>query len=258
MNKHKIKVIGGLTKWLAAGIGWALFGPIGAIIGLALGVLFEMSEIEQLMQQGRQYPTGVTTTGDFAMTLIVLASTIMKADDKVVKAELDYVKKFFVQNFGEESAREILLVLRDVLKRDVPLEEVCKQVDENMGFHTKLHLLHFLYGIAAADGYIHPQEQNLINYIAARIGIDTASHKSIQSMFTDDTDAAYQMLDISSNASDEEIKKAYRRMAQKYHPDKVSHLGEDFKKSANEKFQKINQAYKTIKDEREKQNKANF
>ena len=69
-------------------------------------------------------------------------------------------------------------------------------------------------------------------------------------MFIPSTGAAYKILEVEQSASNDEIKKAYRKMARKYHPDMVSHLGEDFQKSANEKFRKVNEAYEMIKKER--------
>jgi DnaJ like chaperone protein len=69
-------------------------------------------------------------------------------------------------------------------------------------------------------------------------------------MFYDNVEAAYKVLEISSSATNEEIKKAYRKMAVRFHPDKVSHLGPEFQKSANEKFARVNEAYNKIKKER--------
>ena len=57
-------------------------------------------------------------------------------------------------------------------------------------------------------------------------------------------------IQIDPTATDEEIKKAYRRMAKKYHPDLVNDLGEDVKKSATEKFRSINEAYESLKKQR--------
>ena len=82
------------------------------------------------------------------------------------------------------------------------------------------------------------------------MGISDKDFESIQAMFIPNTDSDYKILEIDRSASDEEVKKAYRRMAMKYHPDKVSHLGEDFQNAAKEKFQKVNQAYENIKKER--------
>ena len=69
-------------------------------------------------------------------------------------------------------------------------------------------------------------------------------------MFYKDANAAYKILEVKEKATDTEVKKAYRKMAVKYHPDKLTHLGEEFQKSAKEKFQKVNEAYETIKKER--------
>ncbi len=69
-------------------------------------------------------------------------------------------------------------------------------------------------------------------------------------MFIPETDSSYKILEIERSATDEEVKKAYRKMAVKYHPDKVSHLGDDIRKSADEKFAMVNEAYNKIKKER--------
>ena len=78
----------------------------------------------------------------------------------------------------------------------------------------------------------------------------TQQNNSIQAMFVPKTDWAYNILEIRENATNEEIIKAYRKMALKFHPDKVSYLGEDVQKAANEKFQKLNEAYQTISKDR--------
>jgi DnaJ like chaperone protein len=69
-------------------------------------------------------------------------------------------------------------------------------------------------------------------------------------MFVKETDSAYKILEIHSSATDEELKKAYREMALKYHPDKVSHLGEEVREAAEKKFQTVTEAYETIKKQR--------
>ncbi len=238
--------MGKLTKWIAGGLGWAFLGPIGGIIGFALGALLEKVDMEML-----ESPHGRTTTpGDFAMSLIVLAAAVMKADGKILKSELNYVKQFFKNNFGLETAKEILLVLRDILKQPISVGPVCQQIRKNLDYSSRLQLLHFLYRIALADGRLHTEETKLIQEIVARLGISGTDHESIRSMFVNVKNAPYKILEIPADASNEEVKRAYRRMALKYHPDKVEHLGEDFQGTAKEKFQKVNQAYETIKKQR--------
>jgi DnaJ like chaperone protein len=119
-----------------------------------------------------------------------------------------------------------------------------------MAYAARLQLLHYLFGVAMADNVGHPDEIRMIERIAGYLGISSSDFTSIKAMFIRDIDSAYKILEISPDASDEEIKKAYRRMALKYHPDKVGNLGPDIQKSANEKFQQLNQAYEDIKRRR--------
>ncbi len=243
-------------KWIGGGLGWAVGGPIGAIFGFIIGSIVDGTTTE-IQTGGTGYftgrpsgYTGRTTTGGYVMSLLVLVAAVMKADGRVLKSELDYVKKFMVQNFGETSAVEAVRLLRDILKQNIPVNDVCRQIQQNMNYSARLQLLHFLFGVAQADGVVDPTEQQMIEQMARQMGIGSSDYQSIQAMFVRDTGADYRILEIEPTASNEELKKAYRRMAMKYHPDKVSHLGEDFQKAANEKFQMVNQAYENIKKER--------
>jgi len=236
--------MGKFGKWIAGGLGWAVFGPIGGILGFALGSLFEAPEFAK--QKG--YST--TTNGSFAMTLLVLVAAVMKADGKVLKSELDFVKKYFIQSFGEESAAEAIKMLRDILNQNIPVQSVGVQIKQNMDYSSRLQLLHLLFGVALADGKADTSEINTIASISGYMGVSSKDFESIKSMFVADVDSSYKILEIEKTATDDEVKKAYRKMAVKFHPDKVSHLGEDFQKKAKEKFQKVNEAYEQIKKER--------
>jgi len=229
-------------KWIGGGLGWVLLGPIGGIIGFFVGSVLDTSEISVY--------TGQSSRNSFLVSLLVLVAEVMKADGKVVKSELDYVKQYFLKNFGPNASREALMLLRDILKQNVPLKDVSQQIRENMDYPSRLQLLHFLFGIGNADGYLHPEELRVINNISSWIGVTTADFESIKSMFVDNLEANYKVLEVSPTASVEEIKKAYRNMAIKYHPDKVGYLGEDIRKAAEQKFQKVNEAYEKIKKDR--------
>ena len=236
-------------KWIGGGLGWALGGPIGAIIGFTVGSMFDGGTNEMQKSPVSGF-SGRTTTGGYVMSLLVLVAAVMKADGKVLKSELDYVKKFLVQNFGEASAVEAIKMLKDLLQQTIPVDEVCQQIRQNMNYSARLQLVHFMFGIAQADGEIHTSEQKLIAHICLQMGISNGDFESIQAMFVKNTESDFKILEIERTATDTELKKAYRRMAMKYHPDKVSHLGEDFQNAAKEKFQKVNQAYENIKKER--------
>jgi DnaJ like chaperone protein len=101
-----------------------------------------------------------------------------------------------------------------------------------------------------ADGSPNPSEITLIERISGNLGISSGDFLSIKNMFVPETDSSYKILEVERTSTNEEVKKAYRKMAMKYHPDKVSHLGEDYKKAADEKFKKVNEAYEKVKKER--------
>jgi len=235
-------------KWVGLGLGWALGGPIGGILGLAVGSMFDSGKSE-LGGQNRDVRTR-TLRGDYAASLLVLIAAVMKADGRVMKSELDYVKRYFITRFGEDTASEAVVMLRDILKQEIPLRDVTHQLSQRLDYSYRLEMLHFLYGIASADGSVSDSENTVIRQIAGYMSISDSDYDSIRAMFVSHTDAAYKILEIEPTSSDEEVKKAYRRMAMKYHPDKVSHLGEDFKQVAHEKFRKVQDAYDQIKKER--------
>ncbi|MCG8411958.1 MAG: TerB family tellurite resistance protein [Bacteroidales bacterium] len=236
--------MGKFGKWIAGGLGWAFGGPIGGILGFALGSMFETPDFTKTKTSTS------TTVGSFAMTLLVLVAAVMKADGKVLKSELNFVKKYFIKAFGEDSAVEAIRMLRDILNQNIPISSVGLQIKQNLDYSSRLELLNLLFGVAQADGQIDVSELNVISSIALHMGLNSKDFESIKTMFIANVDSAYKILEIDKNATNEEVKKAYRKMAVKFHPDKVSHLGEDFQKQAKEKFQKVNEAYEKIKKER--------
>lgn len=236
-------------KWIGAGLGFALGGPLGALFGLFIGSMFDVPtppintgpDMKGPHHGGR---------GDFMFSLTVLATAVMKADGRIMRSELEYVKEFLKRNFGLEATREAMIMLKELTNREIPLADVCNQIRYNMEHASRVQLLYFLFGIAKADGTVSEAEIGLLENIAQQMGIDTPTFQSIKSMYYDDLGSAYQILGINSNASNDEIKKAYRKMALENHPDKVSHLGEDIRRAAEEKFTQINAAYEKIKKQR--------
>lgn len=237
--------MGSFGKWIVGGLGFVMGGPIGGLFGFVVGSFLDGATVVRTSAGGT-----ATTPGAFGMSLLVLIASVMKADGAVVKSELDYVKQFFIRQFGQENAKEALVMLRDLLKKEIPLRDVCYQIKGNMDYASRLQLMHILFGVAGADGGFHPSETKIIETISGYLGISDSDYLSIRNMFIPDTDSAYKILETESTATNEELKKAYRKMALKYHPDKVSHLGEDFRKTADDKFKKVNEAYEKIKKER--------
>lgn len=239
-------------RLIGGGLGWAFGGPIGAILGFALGSMFDsMGSGEYEAKQGAYPPTGPRTRpADFGAALLVLSAAVMKANGVIKKSELDYIKNYYVRQFGEHKAKEYILALREILKQEIPVRQVCLQISAYMPHPMRLQLMHYLFGIAKADGVVDIDEVNTVQTIANYLNISHKDFESIKAMFYKDTLSDYTVLEITKDASDAEVKKAYRKMAVKYHPDKVATLGEDFQKAAQAKFQKVQEAYDNICKER--------
>jgi len=107
-------------------------------------------------------------------------------------------------------------------------------------------LVHFLIGIANADGELHKKEWELVKRIAGLLLISRKDLISLEAMYEIDADRYYRILEIEPNATADEIKTAYRKMAKKYHPDKLGDVGEDVLKAAEEKFRQVQEAYEKL------------
>lgn len=242
----------GLAKWIAGGLGWAAFGPIGGLLGFFVGSIIDSATSNQVIFEGNPYTGHVeqSTSQDFHVSLLVMIAAVMKADGFVNKDELNYVKQFLLQQHGEVRAKEYLKILKDLLEKNIPLTDVCMQIRSHTTYSTRLQFLHLLFGVAMADRYVHEKELFVIEQIAHLLQLSTSDFNSVKAMFIKDTKSAYTILGTTPSATDEEVKKAYREMAKKHHPDLMSTLGEDVQKKAKEKFQEIQNAYEQIKKER--------
>lgn len=244
------------------------WGPIGAIVAFVITRLIESASGGDTTnrQRMRQNLGNTGSQRDFNISLLILSAAVMKADNTMLRSELDYIKRFYIRNFGEQRAEHYIKMLREILNKEYDLDKVTYQV-RYMDYSSRLQLLYYLFGIAEADGVINDDELRVLEQIADGLNISDMDFESVKAMFGSGNgyynqqnyqqggyiskiDNAYKILEVNKDATDEEVKKAYREMAKKHHPDRVSHLGEDVRKSAEEKLQEINSAYEMIKAER--------
>lgn len=233
---------------IGASIGWWTLGPMGVIMGLVLGHLTE--EQASFIKKTTDGASPSDGRSGFLSALLVLVAAVMKADGKVLKSELEYVKKSLVATFGEQQAGQALLMLRDILNQTIPVREVTHQIRVNLNYDSRLQLVHMMFGIALADGVLSEEEKVLVQNISLGLGISSRDFESVSAMFVPKGIDAYKILEVERSATNDEIKKAYKKLVVRYHPDKVAHLGEDIKKQAEEKIKKVNEAYDKVKKER--------
>jgi len=240
------------TKWLGAGLGWTLGGPIGGILGYVLGSFVDgFSEVDLKEIRQAAGSSSTTASGDFEISLLILAAVVIKADGTIDKRELDFVRNNFIGMYGKERANRAFKLFSGIIKKnDISTRQVCLQIRQHMAHASRLQLLHFLFGIAKADGFVSQNEVDRIRTISGYLYINNQDFESIKAMFYDLSGNAYKILEITKSATDDEVKKAYRRLVKKHHPDKLRNQGPELVKGAEEKFRKIQTAYEQIQKER--------
>jgi DnaJ like chaperone protein len=237
------------SKWIGATLGWSFGGPIGAALGFILGSVVDGVKFEKIEYKTQQKPQ--TQSGDFEVSLLILAAIVIKADGNIDQRELNFVRQQFISMYGKTRADRAFKIFSEIIKKkDISTRQIALQIRRYMDHPSRLQLVHFLFNIAKADGFVNDLEEKKINQISGYLGISSRDYISIKAMFYDGSDANYKILEISKSATDIEVKKAYRKMAKKYHPDKVRHLGIEHQKGAEEKFKRIQKAYEAIQAER--------
>ena len=245
----------GFSKWILGGLGFVLGGPIGAVVGVLIASAFEgtSNTIQDITDNNStRGTTRKASQGDIKVSIIVLIACVIKSDGKVLKSEVNFIKPFLLRTFGEEGAKQALHLLKELLQKDLDHVAIAQQIGYNLNYSTRLELISLLLQIAKADGEFHSNELYVIEQIARSMMVQDADYQSILSLYQREKDQnwAYKALEIEPNATDEQVKKAYRRMAMKYHPDKVANAGEEIRKQATDKFRGINEAYEYIKKQR--------
>jgi DnaJ like chaperone protein len=231
--------------------GYFFLGFPGLIVGFIVGSL-----IDRLSGGGVRMQTIINdrrqvSPADFELNLLSLCSIVIKADGTVNQNELYYVRNYFISTYGTEKANAIFRTFNEVVKeRVVSAANICSYLNQRTRYEVRLQLLHFLFGIAQADGTISQAELEKIKEIAGYLRVYPKDFESIMAMFVKSTNNAYKILEIAPESSDSEIKAAYRNMVKRYHPDKVITKDPAIKKGAEEKFRQVQMAYEQIQKER--------
>jgi len=239
-----------MVKWVAAFMGYYFFRFPGALLGFFIGgMIDQFSKGTGTVFRSRFSPVH---PGTLQLNLLALSATVIKADGKVKEQELQFVRNFFITNYGQQQAQIIFETFNEQIKKEVQnIHELARVFLSQTTYETRLQVLHFLFGVAHADGSISQTELNKIDRIATALGVRFSDFESIKAMFFKETDSAYKILEVTPTATASEIKKAYREMAKKYHPDKLQSKDPALIKGAQQKFQEVQKAYETIQKERD-------
>ena len=247
-----------MIKYIGALIGFAYRGFLGAVAGYVIGTLldslfFKKNNTSTSGNSRSPFSSAeqTVTPGDFELNLLSLCSIVIKADGQVSQREMDYVRQYFVQAYGKDRANATFRTFNEVIKkREINVQRICTYLTQRTRREVRLQIVHFLFSIAQADGTVSTSEVEQISQIAGYLLLSRGEFESIKAMFFKNAESAYKILEIEKSATDAEVKKAYREMAKKYHPDKLQHMDEAYRQGAEEKFTKVQEAYETIQKER--------
>ena len=227
-----------MYKLLFALIGYTFFRLPGAFVGFFIGS-FLSPKVQKISSK------------DFEINLLALASLVIKADGKVTQNELDFVRRYFITAYGKNRANEVFKIFnQNVKNKGISVSKISRLFNLALNYESRLQVIHFLFGIAKADGNISELEIKKLLEFSNLFKLSYADFLSIKAMFIQETDNAYKILELDKTATNDQIKKSYRELAKKHHPDKVQHLGDAYVKAAQDKFQQIQKAYQNIKNER--------
>ncbi len=162
---------------IGAGIGWVVLGPIGAIIGGMIG-----AQMTQNVAARRQYHpySNQTQKGDFYVSLVVIFAFVVKADKKIRKSEISYVKNYLLQNVSDRNlVQDLMNMLKHVLEKKIEIQKISQQIANNMDYASRLQLIHLLFGIALADGELHSSEEDAIRKTTILLKLSIQDYQSI-------------------------------------------------------------------------------
>ena len=250
----------GKAKWIGGVLGFvAGVGVLGALAGFALGSMIDSMfsgehEIKDAGQQGGYAGgSGAAYSGrnNFLFSLMVLSAHIIQADGKIMHSEMEHVRRFLRANFGEAAVSEGDAILRKLfeyrkLNGDAvwqrQIQSACSEISMAMPYESRIQLIAFLADLVKADGKVEQVELNALRWVAQLLRIDASYVDRMFALGGESLDDAYKVLGVKSSATDDEIRKAYKKLVLENHPDKVAHLGEDIKEAATRKLQQINVA----------------
>lgn len=255
-------------------LGAILGGPIGAVIGLVLGHMFDIGLFDNILQRlgiSRSASQAANVQQIFFSSTFMIMGYVAKSDGRISENEILAAKEVMTRlNLSPEMKQEAIALFNKGKQPDFNVDQALNQLKRSCWHHPSLlrTFLEIQMRMAHADGQqISPKKQAALRYIYSQLGIRGFSFHHFEDRYRAEENYqqqkpqynprqylqdAYKILEVSSTATDTEVKKAYRRQMSKNHPDKLVSKGlpPEMIKLATQKTQQIKNAYETIKNAR--------
>ena len=224
------------------------FFPLFLILGIGYVVAKRISRNRVL---GGVIHSRTQDNRRFVELLVHILVAAVQADGRVDERALMTIKAFFRQalQYDESQMSWVEDLMSHALKRSSSLEQCCVQFNQDFNRESKLIALQMVYRVMFADQEFSASEKKFVEKVVHLLGISEFEHARIRNFFvkTDDLEKHYAILGLKRNATQEEIRQAYKKACKENHPDKVHHLGKEFQAIAERKMQEINNSYTVLK-----------
>lgn len=239
-------------------LGALLFSGIAAIL-LFVALFFGFSFWMQ--KQVANYEASQSESHNrFVWLLVNILVNISKIDGQVTKEEISTIQRFFQYNLRYNQTKMIWVkdLIKEAISSDATLDSLLEEFRNTFAYEPRLILVELVYQILYTKASVPENELDIARNIASFLEISEYDQRTIEAKYKyrnqqqtatshDSQKHYFAVLGLENGSSMDEIKKAYRKLSMKYHPDKVRHLGDEFKEIAEQKMKEINAAYDYFK-----------
>jgi len=238
-----------MSWWMGAGLGFLRGGPFGAVVGGAAQHFLG----KKLQNKFQKSLPGIQKKGNYITSMVIILTRVGMVNQPLTNKQVEIIYKFFRKNldFGAAEFRAIDPLIIEVQTKKPDLDRFIEMYKNACQNNYNLLLVALCYQISLVEGCFDRETEKLIKQVVLLLDLSYNQHNAIRKKYSlGIVKTPYHILKISPDASNEDVKKAYRILIREYHPDTVIHEGEEAAEAAHLKFLEIQQAYQELESVR--------